>query len=532
MSLNGIINKGVRIYHTVKFLKLSQVFYQLKYRIATVKSLKPLVAPLHNKHLAFKVETPQVASATNDATFNFLNLQVVFNNNIDWDYQGNGKLWNYNLQYFNYLQQHDLPNHTKQAWLKQIGGWLKDGHLKPEPYPVSLRVMNTIRFITNQKQVEPVIIDDLFAQLSYLNHNLEYHILGNHLLENAFALFMGAHFFNMDTWRQKAKAVLYSELKEQILNDGAHFELSPMYHQIILFRVLELADWYSNADGNDTVFLTFIKTTAANMLGWLKNITFSNGDIPHFNDSADGIAYNSSQLFEFAQQLGIKPVTQLKLAGSGYRKYQFNNYECIIDVGAVGPTYQPGHSHSDALSFVLYNNSLPVIVDTGTSTYQIGDKRNHERSTNAHNTVEIEGTNQSEVWGGFRVGRRAEVTIIKDTANELTAVHNGYQKKFAANHQRNFNFAGDLIQIEDNISGSANLVCKALFHFHPNCNVQIQGNDKVLIDNIATMAFSGATRLEMQHYEMADGYNKYLPAICLAVSFNNDLKSIIAFTSI
>ncbi|MES2268140.1 MAG: alginate lyase family protein [Bacteroidota bacterium] len=465
-------------------------------------------------------------------TFTFLNLQNSFNDVIDWHYQGYGKLWNYNLQYFNYLHQPDITIQQKQELLIDIGNWLKSGKLKLEPYPVALRVMNTIRFISIDDLNNADIIKDLYAQLAYLSGNLEYHLLGNHLLEDAFALFMGGHFFNKDAWRNTAKDILYKELNEQVLDDGAHFELSPMYHQIIFFRVLELADWYSNVDDNDAAFLGFIKVTAANMLSWLKIITFNNGDIPHFNDSAPGIALTSHQLFEFAQQLGITPNNQLKLAASGYRKCHFNNYECVVDVGAVGPTYQPGHSHSDALSFVLYNGGLPVIVDTGTSTYQIGDKRSHERSTMAHNTVEIEGTDQSEVWGGFRVGRRADVTIITDTEKELTARHNGYQKKFAANHQRSFNFGSDFIQIEDTISGNANLVCKALFHFHPNCNVRIQGSDSVVINNIAIMTFTGATKLEIQPYEFADGYNKYLPAACLVVSFNKNLKSVIAFTSI
>ncbi|WP_224746599.1 alginate lyase family protein [Mucilaginibacter rigui] len=390
--------------------------------------------------------------------------------------------------------------------------------------------MNTVRFISTENITNSVIIDELYAQFAYLNRNLEYHLLGNHLLEDAFALFMGGHIFNMPDWKQKAKNILYRELKEQILNDGGHFELSPMYHQIILFRVLELVDWYSNTDGHDIEFLTFAKTKARDMLGWLQIITFNNGDIPHFNDSAAGITFTSQQLFGLAQKLGVNPNKQLKLAASGYRKYGFDNYECVVDVGAVGPSYQPGHGHSDALSFVLYSKGLPIVVDAGTSTYQIGEKRNYERSTNAHNTVEVEDTNQSEVWGGFRVGRRAQVTITADVTHSLTALHNGYQKKFAAIHQRTFIFAEDLIQIEDTIS-EEKLVCKALFHFHSNCNVIIQGNDKVLIDNIATIAFTNAIKLDIQKYELANGYNKYLSAVCLVVFFNKELKSIMRFNN-
>ena len=65
--------------------------------------------------------------------------------------------------------------------------------------------------------------------------NIEYHILGNHLLENGFSLFFGAYYFQDEKFYVKAKKILTDELDEQILEDGAHFELSSMYHQIMLF---------------------------------------------------------------------------------------------------------------------------------------------------------------------------------------------------------------------------------------------------------------------------------------------------------
>jgi uncharacterized heparinase superfamily protein len=69
--------------------------------------------------------------------------------------------------------------------------------------------------------------------------NLEYHLLGNHLLENGFALLFAAVLFPESPLSRKAEEIIRAELGEQILADGAHFELSPMYHQIILDRLLE-----------------------------------------------------------------------------------------------------------------------------------------------------------------------------------------------------------------------------------------------------------------------------------------------------
>src|SRR5690606_30098391 len=123
------------------------------------------------------------------------------------------------------------------------------------------------------------------------------------LLENAFALMMGGGFFSNKDWIRQGQDILKKELEEQILSDGAHFELSPMYHQIIFFRLLELIDWYSDVSVKDGDFEGYLKSKAVLMLSWLKNISFKNGDIPHFNDSAEGIAYSTNWLIDYADRL-------------------------------------------------------------------------------------------------------------------------------------------------------------------------------------------------------------------------------------
>ena len=58
-----------------------------------------------------------------------------------------------------------------------------------------------------------------------------------------------------------------------------------------------------------------------------------------------------------------------------------------MDIGKIGPDYQPGHAHADTFTFCLYFKNTPIVVDTGTSTYNIGKRRDKERSTMVHNTV-------------------------------------------------------------------------------------------------------------------------------------------------
>ena len=154
-----------------------------------------------------------------------------------------------------------------------------------------------------------------------------------------------------------------AELNEQILEDGAHFELSPMYHVIILQRLLDGFNLLQNNEHQLHDILQQIEKGIQKMINWLDAIMFSNGDIPMLNDSTNGQALDPVTVINYAKQFGFTP-QQTNLKESGYRKIQSGNFELIADVGEVGPSYQPGHSHSDTLSFVLYH-SIPIIVDRG-----------------------------------------------------------------------------------------------------------------------------------------------------------------------
>ncbi|RZK26619.1 MAG: alginate lyase family protein [Flavobacterium sp.] len=515
--------------NTVRYLKPIQVFYQIFYRLKPLKNLQFYIdeetSPSQINFLHFDGKAFPKTSVAEDGKFEFLNLTQSFTVDVDWDFQGYGKLWNYNLQYFNFLNESSLSTQIKLHWLNDIGSWLKTGRLKLEPYPVSLRIINMIRFCSLEKIDDTTIIEEVKGQGNYLSKHLEYHLLGNHLLENAFALLMSGYFFKESKWTNKAKSILYRQLDEQILNDGCHFELSPMYHQIILFRMLELVDWYSKIN-DDPKFLNFLKLKVGRMCSFLKELTFSNGDIPHFNDSADNITLRSEQLFEYAGKLGVSNFVSVGLKNSGYRTFNHPKYKCIVDVGEIGPSYQPGHGHSDALAFILYYKNQPLIVDVGTSTYQIGKIRSYERSTAAHNTVVIADTNQSQVWGGFRVGKRAVVNITEDNDCTLTASHNGYLSNFGILHRRSFVFSESAILIQDDIENEAG---EANFHFHPDCSLLVVNSEVILVHLNLTLSFDSAKSVNLEEYQYANGFNEYKLAQKVVVKFEKKLNSTIKF---
>lgn len=518
------MKKLLLLYQTVKNLKFKQVQYQLIYRLSPSKAIEGYLS-------GFKMGTPVVLdfvfnppvfiSYLGENTFEFLNIKHHFHKDIDWNFDEFGALWNYNLQYLNFLYQEDIDVSEK---LRIINSLYNSG-IKLEPYPVSLRSINFIRFICKENIQNQDVLQNLYAELNFLSKRLEFHILGNHLLENAFALMMGGAFFSNKEWIRTAQGLLKDELKEQILPDGAHFELSPMYHQIILFRVMELYDWYGKWEQKEAGFLLFLKDKAEKMLAWLQNISFKNGSIPHFNDSADGVAYSTARLLDYGKKLKLE-CTGLPLNESGYRAVNTGDYELRIDFAQIGPSYQPGHAHADALSFILYYKQQPLFIEQGTSTYTIGERRSLERSTQAHNAVVVADENQSQVWSGFRVGKRAKTTILQDDNNRLKAFHDGY-KKFGVQHTRSFDCATSYVLIEDDLK--ADVEGKFYLHIHPDRKVTQMSESAFVIDKEVKITFFNALRTELESYDFAEGYNKYHKGKRIVVTFAGQLKTEIRF---
>src|SRR5690606_38739015 len=457
--------------------------------------------------------------------FVFLNLKRQFNASVDWNFSDYGKLWTYNLEYFDYLHQKDLELVEKLRLIEDFYKFSVQRKRTLEPYPVSLRAINLIRFTVANNLGKQGYHNYLYQELDYLHKNYEFHILGNHLLENAFALTMGGAYFGNRKWHSRAVAILRRELDEQILADGAHFELSPMYHKIIFFRLLELIDWYSKYEDKDDSFLAFCREKASLMLDWLENIRFGNGDIPLFNDAANGIAYPATFLIDYAAEMGIQR-NGIPLGESGYRSFTGGNYEIKIDLAQIGASYQPGHAHADALSFIMYHNGSPLFVEQGTSTYQIGARRDLERSTEAHNTVVGDGRNQSQVWGGFRVAKRATTTIHVDQDSVYEASHDGY-KKLGVRHKRKFVFNEKTLNIEDdllkNVSGTFYL------HLHPQRKITHVKDNMVVIDDSIFVNFHGIRSITIEEYKYADSYNQYTQASRLVIPFTGKMETQINF---
>lgn len=424
-----------RLWRTVRHLKVRQVWGRLAFRLAR-PSVDVSAAP-RRRSVGGGWVCPARRFASMDAPRSWRLLNEPGDlDTLGWDGPQKSKLWRYNQHYFDDLVAGGAE--ARAHWhVALVNDWLVGNPPARgtgwEPYPLSLRVVNWIKWLIQGQAPDDRWLHSLAVQLRWLAGRLEWHLLGNHLFINAKALVFGGMFFEgpeADRWLQTGLRILQEQLPEQVLADGAQFELSPMYHALALEDVLDLIN-IEQACRPGALSSLGLRDCAARMRHWLSCMSHPDGDISFFNDAARGIAPSNRELARYARALSVdEPVVPpqdiLHLAASGYVRVALPDATAILDVGRVGPDYLPGHAHADTLSFELSVGARRLLVNGGTSCYGVGAQRLAERGTAWHNTAQLGEENSSEVWSGFRVGRRARPVGLLVEAKRVRAGHDGY----------------------------------------------------------------------------------------------------------
>jgi uncharacterized heparinase superfamily protein len=405
-----------------------------------------------------------------------------------------GRLWLYNLHYFDDLTSRGFEE--RREWHESlIARWIRENRAGVgagwDSYPTSLRIANWIKWRLSSPpppgradqhgSADQQMLDSLAMQVRWLGKRLETHLLGNHLWANAKALLTAGLFFDgaeADEWQRRGLGLLAAELDEQLLPDGGHFERSPMYHAIVLEDILDLVQLSEVFPGVlPSPFVPRLKLVAPRMLRWLRVMSHPDGLVALFNDAAFGVAAPWSALADYAEGLAVdvdrralQPVESLP--DSGYVRLGNDRAVVLCDLAPVGPDYQPAHAHADTLSFELSIDGRRVIVNGGTSTYTPGPERTRQRGTAAHSTVEIDHANSSDVWGGFRVARRArpfDVNCgISEQAVWAEGAHDGYQHRSGrVVHRRSWSLESTSLTVTDRVDGAFTRAV-ARFILHPD----------------------------------------------------------------
>ena len=444
---------------------------------------------------------------------------------MDWISDEMPKLWRYNLHYFDYLLEPARSNTQKEHL---ISDWISNNPVGRgdawEPYTTSLRIVNWIKYflqIQPANGLRPESLTSLHKQARWLENNIEYHLLANHYLKNGKALFFAGVFFSgpdAERWLRLGQKILREEAREQILADGGHIERSPMYHSIVLEDYLDVLNLISSSEIQiDPAITEDLKAQTRSALDFLQDVILPDMEIPLFNDAAFGIAPTPEKLFDYARRvLGYtrnNASTNLTICAkerSGYYAMRKGDDMLVVDCGAIGPDYQPGHAHNDILSYELALDGRRTIVDAGVYDYQNSSERRYARSTKAHNTVTVDGLEQSEMWGVFRVARRAypisaSLQKYQESCAYFEGQHNGYMGLDDIVHKRSIEF--DTIEgytICDTLQGLGTHLMESYIHLHPDFSAKIRDNVIELLaegEIISTITVEGANmRLERSWY--------------------------------
>ena len=424
------------------------------------------------------------AQAISGNRFCFLNQTVTFGDRVRWNDPELSQLWRYHLHYFDYVRdlliwsaagKNDLayPVFRKLAfsWIDNNQTLKGDGW---HPYTISLRVVNWIHALSGfakqfaaDREAADIILRNVFGQVQVLFSDLELDVRGNHLLENLRALiWAGVAFDGAEShrWFERGLQLLEVEVSEQILSDGGHFERSPGYHVVVFKDLLEIAVWLKRNTDSTPLWLS---AALRRMADYLWKVMLPDGNVPLLKDTvwdnwpapadlltATGIFLNEPR-YKFHPHYGLYPELLFGGEGRGRIEGWATNDErrvsvalpatghyvirdddsgdyLILDAGKTCPDYLPAHAHADTLTYELISAGQRVVVDSGVYEYRAGPWRDYFRSTRAHNTVEVAGENQSEVWGSFRVGRRARPgPVVWQPGEKHTLVqgeHDGYQR--------------------------------------------------------------------------------------------------------
>ena len=393
---------------------------------------------------------------------------------------------------------------------KQFNDWMKEnpmliGVAWASPMEVAIRVFSwviTLGFLEKAQCKDKEFMDEI--KIAILNsteyiakHYSRYSSANNHLIVEMMAIGIVGVVFNIKEWINLCNDTLNYEMVNQNHMDGINKEQSPHYQCFVMESVLLYLLFCKN---NDIAYSKDLDYILNKMCMYISDLSDLNGNVPNIGDCDEGkILDLSGQPFnhyKYVLELGSilleKKYTDLSnvcenihwlfdedkinsvnevydnsksktydLGGNSILKYKDEEKEIILtlDHGELGFGSVAAHGHADALSITLRVNGEPFLIDPGTYIYNIERPwRDYFRKTINHNTIEINGQNQSEIKGTFLWGKRANsnliITRVGEKDDHITCEHDGYK---SAIHNREVKYIKpDMFIIKDTIKGKFN----------------------------------------------------------------------------
>ena len=436
-----------------------------------------------------------------------------------WQHADAPQLWRYHLHYWDWAWGLAAEADRSAARRVFTGMWKSwqdscafgrgDAWL---PYPTALRAWSwcgLYRDLVAGSDLEPAFLRELAAHAAFLRRHLESDVGGNRLVKGLKALAGLGIFLRDERLLARALDRLTAQLAVQVLPDGGHYERAPAYHCQVLADLIDVSSLLTAAGRAPAPRLAL---AIAQMRRWLGAVLAPDGTVPLLNDG-----YPVPAAVVAALQPEPAPGAPLvTLPDTGLIRAAVGGWHLIADVGAPCPDELPAHAHADTLGCLLHVDSEPLLIDTATSTYAAGQVRSYERSTAAHNTAEVDGTDSTEVWGAFRAGRRARVYGTAadggTTGVSAEAAHDGYRRLPGRPvHRRRWSLTGSGLQVDDEVTGGRRHEVVVRWHLAPGTSVRLQADGAVVSTAAGefpvSVSASGPVRLGVEPGMVATGFH-------------------------
>ncbi|MBL0332709.1 MAG: alginate lyase family protein [Chlorobiota bacterium] len=405
----------------------------------------------------------------------------------------------------------------------------------------------------------------VYAHGEHLINNLEYFPnLTNHYISNCFGLIVLGSIFYEETqgkhWFGGGYKRLLTEIENQVLEDGVHYELSVCYHRLVLEMFL-ISSMLCKQAGK--LFPEWAMNKIEKMSEFLNDYVHCSDIAPQFGDSDDGIILrttNDQNIYDHSDTLALagvifkredfilncKKISLSAMIITGTEGYEFfrsvkkkitnsnttnknsikvyknggfiilqnENYKVIIDLGVIGL-----HGNNDSLSFALYTKNDAIIVDTGTYRYTSEPTlRNALRSSLSHNAITVDNKEIAEFDGLWRVKKEIKKPIFKilnDDVNnmEVEAEHFAYNN-LGVKYKRSFCLSKNSLVVIDKVYTKEKHKVSLKFMFDKNCNASL---DRAYKDIVNIHTSIGKLNFESsEKFVVTDSW--YSPSYGVAVS--------------
>lgn len=360
----------------------------------------------------------------------------------------------------------------------------------------------------------------VFQHVRFASDNYSfYSSADNHLIGEAAGVFVASH--TWDRWadvrdlRRCAKQILETETAKQLSDDGVNLEQAFCYHKFTL-QFLLASGLCGRANHDDFSRAFWSRVEAA--VTFLAAMIDAGGHVPAVGDSDDGEVWRLGAGEDFdgyhsIVALGAALFNRIDLgakfhalrSGAGTdvpwllesqitsdspadlqqlpRHFPAGGYSLLgrslhtedelrvlVDCGPLGYNRVGGHAHADALAVQVSCGGEPLLVDAGTYCYNAAARlRHYFRGTHAHNTLVVDGRDQSEYGASFLWLRDVSSTIVAyetEPNQSLHVFHDGYLRlPDPVRHHRRVSVAADGgIVVEDWLDCAAPHEAELLWH--------------------------------------------------------------------